>query len=228
MEENKKIPPQIEDLLNEIDDYVNETGNYIKTSELEIKNLNDISISIYENTLKNIEKIKHQNIQDIEKHIITVCDKLTMSILKKNVDFSVDLYNSIKTGKERNFKVVESLMKMYVLSISLIIMRLEVLPLSENVRKELNSLKEVYNESSNKSKGCYIATMVYGSYEAPQVLILREFRDNVLDKSALGRLFIRFYYKFSPGIVNMLKNQSKVNLLIKSILDSIIKLLKHD
>lgn len=228
MEENKKIPPQIEDLLNEIDDYINETGNYINTSPLGVKHLNDISTLLYENTLNRIEKIKLQNVQDIEKHLVTVCDKLTMSILNKHVDFSVNLYNSVKTGKEKNLKVVESIMKMYVLSISLIIMRLEILPLSEEVRKELTSLKELYNNKSSDNQGCYIATMVYGSYEAPQVLILREFRDNVLYKSTLGRLFIRFYYKISPGIVNMLKNHSKVNLLIKSILDSIIKLLKHD
>ncbi|HQX02500.1 MAG TPA: hypothetical protein PKZ44_00165 [Flavobacterium sp.] len=227
MEENNKIPPQIEDLLNEIDDYVNETGNYINASPLGIKHLNDISTLLYENTLNRIGKIKLQNIQDVENHLVTVCDKMTLSILNKHVNFLDELMNSYKTGKEKNFNVIDSSMKMYVLSTSLIIMRLEPLRLSEEIRKELTSLKELYSNTSNK-KGCYIATMVYGSYEAPQVLILREFRDNVLDKSALGRLFIRFYYKISPGIVNMLKNHSKVNLLIKSILDSIIKLLKHD
>jgi len=227
MEENNKIPPQIEDLLNEIDDYVNETGNYINASPLGIKHLNDISTLLYENTLNRIGKIKLQNIQDVENHLVTVCDKMTLSILNKHVNFLDELMNSYKTGKEKNFNVIDSSMKMYVLSTSLIIMRLEPLRISEEIRKELTSLKELYSNTSNK-KGCYIATMVYGSYEAPQVLILREFRDNVLDKSALGRLFIRFYYKISPGIVNMLKNHSKVNLLIKSILDSIIKLLKHD
>jgi hypothetical protein len=136
--------------------------------------------------------------------------------------------NSYKSGKEKNFNVIDSSMKMYILSTTLIIMRLELLRLSEEVRKELTGLKELYNNKSSDKKGCYIATMIYGSYEAPQVLILREFRDTVLDKSTLGRLFIRFYYKVSPSIVKRLKNQNNVNLFIKSILDSIIKLLKHE
>lgn len=52
-----------------------------------------------------------------------------------------------------------------------------------------------------KSSGCYIATAVYGSYDCPEVWTLRRYRDNVLDKSWYGRLFIKCYYAISPSLV---------------------------
>lgn len=53
---------------------------------------------------------------------------------------------------------------------------------------------------SKKKEGCYIATTVYGSYNAPEVLVLRRFRDETLQKTALGRWFIRTYYRWSPSV----------------------------
>ena len=52
-----------------------------------------------------------------------------------------------------------------------------------------------------QSSGCYIATAVYGSYDCPEVWTLRRYRDNVLDKSWYGRLFIKCYYAISPTLV---------------------------
>ena len=54
----------------------------------------------------------------------------------------------------------------------------------------------------NKPKsGCYIATAVYGNYDCPEVWTLRRYRDNVLDNSWYGRLFIQTYYTISPTLV---------------------------
>ena len=52
-----------------------------------------------------------------------------------------------------------------------------------------------------KESGCYIATAVYGSYDCPEVWTLRRYRDDVLDNSWYGRLFIRAYYAISPRLV---------------------------
>lgn len=57
-------------------------------------------------------------------------------------------------------------------------------------------------QSTAKKKGeCYIATCVYGSYDCPEVWVLRRFRDNKLSKRYLGRAFIRGYYALSPTFV---------------------------
>jgi hypothetical protein len=70
--------------------------------------------------------------------------------------------------------------------------------------------------------GCYIATAVYGSYDASSVLILRHFRDELLAQSLLGRLFISAYYKISPPIANALNNAGIINRFVRNILDKIV------
>ncbi|MDR2467033.1 MAG: hypothetical protein LBD35_06530 [Prevotellaceae bacterium] len=80
--------------------------------------------------------------------------------------------------------------------------------------------------STQKKKFCYIATMAYGSYEHPQVVILRQFRDQTLERYACGRWFIRQYYRWSPKLVEKMKNHHLANRIIRNILNQFIKLIK--
>ena len=81
-------------------------------------------------------------------------------------------------------------------------------------------------EKNKTEGGCYIATMAYGDYDHPQVLELRKFRDDILSKTILGRSFIKFYYKYSPFMVEKLKTKKGINFLIRAILDLMITSLK--
>ena len=87
-----------------------------------------------------------------------------------------------------------------------------------------NTLNRI-NSQLNPS-GCYIATMAYGDYDHPQVMVLRKFRDEYLDKRDWGKRFIRYYYAHSPIWVEHLKNHKMVNLLIRRCLDSFVYFLK--
>ena len=80
--------------------------------------------------------------------------------------------------------------------------------------------------NSSGGSGCYVATMVYGSYDADEVLVLRRFRDNVLQHSAGGRRFIQWYYGWSPGFVKKYSKYRLVHRTVKSILQPLIWLLK--
>lgn len=80
--------------------------------------------------------------------------------------------------------------------------------------------------STKSSEGCYIATMVYGDYDHPQVLALRAFRDNVLKSSLLGRMFISSYYAISPKLVNLLKNKKRINQIIRRLLDNFVNFIQ--
>lgn len=83
----------------------------------------------------------------------------------------------------------------------------------------------MFHQSEGK-QGCYIATMAYGDYEHPQVLVLRQFRDDFLDNTIFGKCFIKTYYYFSPLLVEKLKNKKTVNSLIRKTLNQFIKLIK--
>lgn len=77
--------------------------------------------------------------------------------------------------------------------------------------------------TNTSSGGCYIATCVYGSYDCPQVWTLRRFRDNILDESWYGRLFIKCYYATSPSLVKWFGNTVWFKRLWKCSLDALIK-----
>jgi hypothetical protein len=77
-------------------------------------------------------------------------------------------------------------------------------------------------EKEKKSGPCFVATAVYGSYDAPQVIILRNFRDDYLDTTCLGRLFIKIYYRLSPPIANWINNKNRLKRYSKLLLDKIV------
>lgn len=73
---------------------------------------------------------------------------------------------------------------------------------------------------------CY-ATMAYGDYEHPQVQILRHFRDLYLAQRNWGKWFIKTYYKYSPKLVDKLKNHTLINKFIRKSLDGFISCIKN-
>lgn len=84
------------------------------------------------------------------------------------------------------------------------------------------------NPNVSSNSGCYIATCVYGSYDCPQVWTLRRFRDDTLDATWYGRLFIRCYYAISPTLVKWFGNTTWFKKIWRGPLDSLVTKLKHD
>jgi len=83
--------------------------------------------------------------------------------------------------------------------------------------------KELAKEEEKK-KGCFIATAVYGSPYANEVVLLKQFRDIYLLNNSLGKSFVKFYYFISPPIANRISKRNYLKTIIKSIL--IIPLIK--
>ena len=74
-----------------------------------------------------------------------------------------------------------------------------------------------------KKEGCFIATACYGDYNAYEVVVLRNYRDNILSKNLQGRIFIRVYYFLSPTIANLIgKSESAKKIIRKYFLQRII------
>lgn len=99
--------------------------------------------------------------------------------------------------------------------------------LKNQVDSAVRSISSKTASNTSSSGGCYIATMCYGNYDHPQVMVLRDFRDSVLLQHSWGQAFVRFYYRNSPGWVEHLKNKRLINKIIRTILDKFIILYKY-
>ena len=69
-----------------------------------------------------------------------------------------------------------------------------------NYSSKIKKYNRTYTASS-EAEGCSIATCVYGSYDCPQVRVLRKYRDSELAGNRYGRAFIKIYYAISPALV---------------------------
>ncbi|MCW3491536.1 CFI-box-CTERM domain-containing protein [Dethiobacter alkaliphilus] len=80
-------------------------------------------------------------------------------------------------------------------------------------------------DSGKKKSGCFVATAVYSDHNAPQVLVLRGFRDSVLSRNMWGRGFVQVYYIISPPIAEFLSNNKAAKHIVKTFLDRIVAIL---
>ena len=69
---------------------------------------------------------------------------------------------------------------------------------------------------------CFIATAAYGSPLEPHVAALREFRDRYLRSSALGRAFIRYYYRHSPPVAAFIAEHAWLRSLVRMLLTPLV------
>ena len=84
-------------------------------------------------------------------------------------------------------------------------------PIGMEAAKELEKLK-------TKKKGmCFIATAVYGSSSAKEVVVLQSFRDDILVKSMMGRAFITGYYRFSPFYAHLISQSESLKKVMRTI-----------
>ncbi len=73
------------------------------------------------------------------------------------------------------------------------------------------------NDISPSPGACFIATAVYGSPDVLEVEILRDFRDRVLLKSAVGEWLVKIYYSVSPPLADYLNKNKNVAAMVKRI-----------
>jgi len=66
--------------------------------------------------------------------------------------------------------------------------------------------------------GCFIATAAFGSVMAPEVALLREFRDTCLLTNGPGRAFVDFYYRVSPPIAEFIRRDEDLRRIARTVL----------
>lgn len=65
--------------------------------------------------------------------------------------------------------------------------------------------KQPQQQKVNKKEGCFIATATMGSYDHPEVLELRNFRDNWILQKSWGDKFVNRYYKYGSYVAEFIK-----------------------
>ncbi|HAS16686.1 MAG TPA: hypothetical protein DCR39_02015 [Nitrospiraceae bacterium] len=84
------------------------------------------------------------------------------------------------------------------------------------------------NEASNNTSGgsggggCFIATAAYGSYLDPHVKTLRDFRDTYLLTNRMGKVFVDFYYTYSPTVAELIRKHEFLRIVTRIILIPIV------
>jgi len=74
---------------------------------------------------------------------------------------------------------------------------------------------------------CFIATAAYGSYLDPHVEALRSFRDRYLLTNPFGRVFVSFYYRYSPSIADCIGRHESLRMATRWVLTPIVLGVKH-
>ena len=70
--------------------------------------------------------------------------------------------------------------------------------------------------------GCFIASAAFGSALQPQVMLLKEFRDQCLLPNRPGELFVRIYYRYSPPIADFIAQHDVLRMMVRLALCPLI------
>ena len=81
--------------------------------------------------------------------------------------------------------------------------------------------------SAGGGGGCFIATAAYGSYLAPHVRVLRDFRDDHLITNVFGIALVKFYYMNSPQIAEYISKHKTIRTVTRIALTPLVYSIKH-
>jgi hypothetical protein len=92
---------------------------------------------------------------------------------------------------------------------------------------QFNSNTPPPSQQNQQQQGCFIATAAYGSDMAREVKALREFRDRRLMASEPGRALVRFYYRNSPPLADLIRDRDGARAAVRAALMPVVWSIEH-
>ena len=77
----------------------------------------------------------------------------------------------------------------------------------------------------SEKSGCFIATAVFDSVNAKEVMILRQWRDEIILKTKFGEIIVKNYYQYSPPIAKIIGRNRVLKSTTKAIIKCFIKII---
>ncbi len=151
--------------------------------------------------------------------------------LKVSKDYVDELYESDEAGSAGSTKfIADTTLDNQLMEYCLQNRKLEAIKLyKETTGKGLKESKdyvdelcrrhgiEKASESGDAKPGkCFIATACYGDYDAPEVLVLRNFRDQKLLTTYAGTVFVKLYYTVSPVFAQQIEKSRTLKHVVRT------------
>jgi len=94
-------------------------------------------------------------------------------------------------------------------------------------KDQWNKLIQESVQQIEPAKSCCIATATMGDINHPYIMLLRQYRDNILLNRALGRLLVRIYYLASPPLAKLIeKSPVSQRISQKLIIKPLVELMQ--
>jgi len=75
----------------------------------------------------------------------------------------------------------------------------------------------IYKTLYELSSGCFIATATYGTAQEFEIDVFRHYRESVLRQSALGKLLIWYYDKYSPNLARIVERYPVMRIVSRHL-----------
>lgn len=79
---------------------------------------------------------------------------------------------------------------------------------------------------ASEAKSCFIATAAFEDIDCAEVALFRMFRDDFLNSTPAGRLFVKWYYCLSPPIAVLIRKSRVCRAVTRHMLDVVIRFLR--
>lgn len=178
---------------------------------------------IYEKYLKILEMIYDCGPNGLTPEMLKESARTTELAILAGVYWDlVRIYDTNDAYLERQKKAADKLAK-FAAYTPLFVDLMKKAKAFQKTSRHPDVIKNMIAKAGNVKSRCFIATAAFESPAAPEVLVLREFRDMKLRETQWGRQFIFYYYKYSPRVACFIDGHEYLKAPIRLALRVVIK-----